>query len=343
MRRFPETLAGIILDSGLKLNAISKASGISHTYLTKLVTGRINRPGKDKIASILLALNHTFGEINDVLAEYDYRPLDLPDIPEILRNNRKRRIEGTTLPLFSHIYMELVLSPMERGGGTKVLVKDRPSALFMPEDLYLQDEYPFDLEQDDRALHVMHQLTLALLQERKAIFEESVHRGNRFETFICARCLEAYLDQALAPPRDAAGEAQRGRITAYFGNAVAALRRCPEQHRTFLVHRCGHLHYQLQDAGGAHPRVFYIGKKPHAFDNPHDSLTIQGFASDAPSTIKVFQRETDLYRRAAIASLARDYPNRLIDHLCALFQKAGLERALLDSAEHAAAGERKMV
>ncbi len=343
MRQFPETLARIILDGGLKLNAISKASGISHTYLTKLVTGRINHPGKDKIASILLALNHTFGEINDVLAEYDYRPLDLPDIPAILRNNRNRRIEGTTLPLFSHIYMELILSPMERGGGTKILVKDRPSALFMPEDLYLQDEYPFDLEQDDRALQVMHQLTLALLRERKGIFEENVRRGNRFETFICARCLEAYLERVLVPVRDAAGELQRERITAYFGNAVAALRDRPEQHKTFLVHRCGHLQYQLQNADGGHPRVFYIGKKPHAFDNPHDSLTIQGFASDAPSTIKVFQRETDLHRRAAIPSLERDYPNRLIDHLCALFQKAGLERALLDSADRAGPAARKMV
>jgi transcriptional regulator with XRE-family HTH domain len=59
MRKYTETLPGIIESSGLNLNQISKVSGISNAYLTKLVKGHINKPGKDKIASILLALNHS--------------------------------------------------------------------------------------------------------------------------------------------------------------------------------------------------------------------------------------------------------------------------------------------
>jgi hypothetical protein len=232
--------------------------------------------------------------------------------------------------------MELILSPMEREGGTKVLVKDRPSALFMPEALYLQDEYPFDLEQDDSALRFMHQLTLALLRERKAVFQESCRRGNRFETFICRRCLSDYLERVLVPARNASEEVQRARIAAYFGNALAAVRARPEQHRTWIVERCGHLHYQLQDADGSHPRVFHIGKKPHAYDNPHDNLTIQGFASDAPSTIKVFQRETELHRQAAIPGLGSAQPDTLIDHVAGLFRRAGLEQALLNRLDQAA-------
>jgi transcriptional regulator with XRE-family HTH domain len=137
MRIFENIIRKIIERSGLKLNTISKTSGISHTYLTKLVNDKINRPGKDKIASIMLALNHSIDEINTVLVGYDYQVLDEPDIPEILENNRKRKIQGNTLSLYDDIHVKLLLSPMERMGGTKILVKKAPSVLFMPEEFYL--------------------------------------------------------------------------------------------------------------------------------------------------------------------------------------------------------------
>ena len=55
-RIFKNQVAEIIGNNMANLNAISHSSGISHTYLTKLVQGHINRPGKDKIASTLLAI-----------------------------------------------------------------------------------------------------------------------------------------------------------------------------------------------------------------------------------------------------------------------------------------------
>ena len=69
MRQFPSTLQNIIKESGLNLNNISQASGVSNAYLAKLSRNEINRPGKDKITSILLSLNHTISEINRVLTE----------------------------------------------------------------------------------------------------------------------------------------------------------------------------------------------------------------------------------------------------------------------------------
>ena len=140
MRQFQNNLKRIIQHSGLKLNIISKTSGVSHTYLTKLIQGYINRPGKDKIASTLLALNFPIEKINAVLADYDYRALNRLDIPGILKNNQKRKIEGNTLGLYDHIHIQLLLAAMERLGGTKILVKNAPSVLFMPEALYLSKD-----------------------------------------------------------------------------------------------------------------------------------------------------------------------------------------------------------
>ncbi|MDT8378129.1 MAG: hypothetical protein RQ739_04480 [Desulfotignum sp.] len=64
MRNFPDTLITIIKKSDLNINQISMISGISNTYLTKLLRHRINHPGKDKISSVLLALNFTITAIN---------------------------------------------------------------------------------------------------------------------------------------------------------------------------------------------------------------------------------------------------------------------------------------
>jgi len=50
MRKFSDTLAEIIEASKMNVNQISKISGFSNTYLTKLIRKKINHPGKDKIA-----------------------------------------------------------------------------------------------------------------------------------------------------------------------------------------------------------------------------------------------------------------------------------------------------
>ena len=71
----------------------------------------------------MLALNFSIDQINDVLAAYDCQALDEPDIPEILENNRKRKIQGSTLSLYDDIHVKLLLSPMERMGGSKILAK----------------------------------------------------------------------------------------------------------------------------------------------------------------------------------------------------------------------------
>ena len=127
MRNFPDTLTKVIEKSDLNVNRISQISGISNTYLTKILKGKINHPGKDKIASVLLALNYKITEINLILAEYDYMPLNHHDIPEILKNNRKRKFEGRVVPQFDSIYFELSMAALEAIGGTKIIVKTRPS------------------------------------------------------------------------------------------------------------------------------------------------------------------------------------------------------------------------
>ncbi len=142
MRSFPDTIIKVIEKSDLNINQISKVSGISNTYLNKLIKKKINHPGKDKIASILLALNYCVTDINTILADYDYMPLNRYDIPEILKNNRRRKFEGRIVPHFDYIYFELVMAALENIGGTKIIVKHRPSGIYIPMALYMMKEFP---------------------------------------------------------------------------------------------------------------------------------------------------------------------------------------------------------
>ena len=331
MRIFKNIIRGIINDSGLKLNTISKTSGISHTYLTKLINDKINRPGKDKIASIMLSLNYSIEEINTVLAGYDYQVLDDPDIPQILENNRKRKIQGNTLSLYDDIHVKLLLSPMERMGGTKILVKKAPSVLFMPDELYLGRKSGTK-EDDPPDKSFYHAFTSALFKERKAIFRKSCREGALFETFICRHCLEEYVKKVMTEtPQD-----RHDLVLRFFANAAAAIRAQPQQHRTWIMERCPWFDYLIQGDDCPSPKVFFFGKKSHAYGNTEGQINLQGFSSDSISMIDLFRKETQLCRKAVGPDLKKGYPLNLIDHWAGLFAPYGKGqafRALIDQAD----------
>ncbi|MEE4112006.1 MAG: helix-turn-helix transcriptional regulator [Desulfobacteraceae bacterium] len=322
MRIFENIIREIINDSGLKLNTISKTSGISHTYLTKLINDNINRPGKDKIASIMLALNHSIEEINTVLAGYDYQALDEPDIPGILENNRKRKIEGNTLSLYDDIHVKLLLSPMERMGGTKILVKKAPSVLFMPDELYLGRKTDTD-DNDPPDKSFYHAFTSALFKERKAIFQMSCNAGARFETYICRHCLEAYVKNVM----DANQGGQPELVLRFFANAAAAIRANPDQHRTWIMERCPWFDYMIQGDDHDDPKVFFFGKKSHDYGSTCEQANLQGFSSDSPAMIDLFRKETRLCRSAIDPQLKKNYPDNLIGFFIGLFRSYGFAEA----------------
>ena len=252
MRKFSETLSAVIESSGLNLNQISNVSGISNAYLTKLIKGNINKPGKDKIASILLALNHSLTDINAILAEYDYMPLNRHDIPDILDNNRRRKFEGRILPQFDNIYFELLMAALENVGGTKILVKHRPSGIFLPTELYMMKEFP--TESDSQAERFYRTFTQDVVAERKALFLENCNRGYRYETYMCKACLEESLARNIGPEAQQADPHKVALHVEFYANAVAATLKAPEQHHHRIVDRCPYFQFQIQDADGEAPK-----------------------------------------------------------------------------------------
>jgi transcriptional regulator with XRE-family HTH domain len=289
MRKFSETLSSIIESSGLNLNQISKVSGISNAYLTKLVKGNINKPGKDKIASILLALNHSITEINAILAEYDYMPLNRHDIPEILDNNRRRKFEGRILPQFDNIYFELLMAALENIGGTKILVKHRPSGIFLPSELYMMKAFP--TESDSDADKFFRSFTRDVVAERKALFLENCNKGNRFETYMCRACLDESLERNIGPEAQKADSHKVDLYAKFYANAVAASLKAPDQHLHRIVNRCTYFQFQIQDAAGKSPKVSYTAMRRHDFIESCEQLTLESFLSDDAAIVALFNNE----------------------------------------------------
>lgn len=322
-RLFSNRIAEIIGRNMANLNAISRSSGISHTYLTKLVQGKINRPGKDKIASILLALNHSIVSINAILAQYDYLPLDLPDIPAILANNTRRKIDGTTLPLYELIYVRLMLASMEQITGTKILTRHSPSSLFMPAELYHgQDSY---YEKDRAARPFYKAFSQTLFQQRKESFLRwEKQRTNRFETYICKACLEDYLDKQLAQSTRSVDTHKQELVVRYFANAIRFIEQRPEQHLTCICDHCSYFIYQIQGVNQKSPKVLYLGKAMHKTGRDPDHMSLQGFVSAHPQVVELYMRETGLCRQTAVAGINDNYPHGLLDYLYGLFEARGL-------------------
>ncbi len=324
MRNFPDTLTKIIEKSDLNVNRISQISGISNTYLTKLLKGRINRPGKDKIASFLLALNYQITDINLILAQYDYMPLNHHDIPEILNNNRKRRFEGRIVPHFDYIYYELALAALESIGGTKIIVKNRPSGIFLPMELYMMKEFP--TEPDDEAARFFMTFTHDVVTERKALFMENCTNGFRYETYMCKDCLEESLEKNLGPAAVKASPVRVELFTKYMANAVSAALKFPEQHLHRVIKRCAGFEFQIQDAQGKNPKVSFTSERKHTYDNTWEQLNMEGFLSNAPGITDLFFNEIEKCRKAVPDTTKINTPQGFHLYIRSLFDTHNLGR-----------------
>ena len=324
MRNFPDTLTKIIEKSDLNVNQISQISGISNTYLIKILKNKINHPGKDKIASVLLALNYRITQINQILAEYDYMPLNHHDIPELLKKNRKRKFEGRILPQFDYIYFELAMAALEVIGGTKIIVKKRPSGIFLPTELYMMKE--FSTESDDEAARFFMTFTHDTIMERKALFMENFIKGFRYETYMCKDCLEESLEKNIGYAAAQASPVKVDLFTRYFANAVSASLKFPDQHLHRVVKRCPRFEFIIQDAHGKNPKVSFTSDRKHSYNNHWEQLNMEGFISNAPGITDLFFNEVGKCRNAMEETAGINTPEGFHAYIRSLFETHNLGR-----------------
>ena len=125
-------------------------------------------------------------------------------------------------------------------------------------------------------------------------------------------------------------------VLQFFANAAAAVRAYPQQHRTWIMERCPWFDYMIQGDDRPLPKVFFFGKKSHAYGDTGGQKSLQGFSSDSISMIDLFRKETQLCRKAVGPDLKKGYPESLIDYWTQLFAPYGKGKAfrvLIDQAD----------
>jgi hypothetical protein len=222
----------------------------------------------------------------------------------------------------------MLLAAFAKIGGTKIILKDRPSALFMPDELYLKNDYPFSYEKDQRAEDFHHAFTLALLKERKSLFVQNWQKGFRFETYICKNCLKEYLHKQLAVDDTPESKQYKNLIVRYFANALGAAIKSPSQHIMKIVERCAYFHMQIQDADGKNPKINFPGRKPHVYNNVYEKKNLEGFSTDSPHLAVIFQTEIDLCKKSADPFIESNYPHNLTDYILGIFETFNLRKKL---------------
>lgn len=270
----------------------------------------------------MLALNFMISDINRVLSGYDYSLLCLDDIPRILNNNKARKIIGGSLPHYDHIYNDLLLVVLERLGGKKILVKDRPSGAFMPHELYLMKEYPF--ETNNTAATFRYQLTEATLKERSAVFLENCTAGSHTETYICRRCFEDYVDTNLGKAAEIHPARRKDLVLRYLANALSLSLKQPQQHQILIMERCPYFHFLMQDADGKKPKVSYPGKKIHSYNNESDKRNLEGFTTDLPQVISHFRHEIEMCKTAVPTEMMINFPQSLNEYFFSIIERYDL-------------------
>lgn len=326
MIKFPQLLNSIIENSGLNLHNINQASGISNTYLAKLTKGLINRPGKNKIASILLALNYSISGINEVLLSYNYQPLHQHDITGILKNNSGRKIEGGNLPQYDHIYFDLFLVALERLGGVKMLVKNRPSGAFMPLELYMTKEFPH--EENDAATIFRYHLTEALVKERSQLFLQNCKSGNRVVAYICTCCFNEYLGRHIGEDARRQNPRKAQLVSQYIANALSLSLKHPQLHQMYIMERCPYFHFQIQDSEGKSPKVSYTGRKMHQFNNQYDKKIVEGFTTDLAHMVGLFKQELTMCHEALLPGMDSNYSKFINNYIQDQFSHHGMAEEL---------------
>jgi len=228
----------------------------------------------------------------------------------------------------------LQLVALERIGGTRVQVKNRPSGIFLPHKLYLLKEYPY--EKDTDAAQFRYRLTASLLKERMQNFLEGLRKGYRLETYICKACFTDYLDRHIDQQAMNEDPDRTELVVHYIANALSLALKRPELHRMYIMERCPYFHFMMQDADSEEPKVSYPGRKMHVYNNQYDKRMLEGFTTDLPPVVQHFRHEIDMCRGAVDQQLVDDYPNRLVEYVCTQFDDYQMGDRLRKSLDHLA-------
>jgi len=245
------TLLQLIEKSGMNRNQVSKISGISNTFLTKLerfeASGEKIKIKRKNLINLAVSLNLNLVEINSMLKEYRHEKISASDTPHFLAASETKTVTGI-IPLFSSLAQEWFLIGMEKElsnteGAFLEWVLDQPThALKSPE--YASFTNRLDSNTDN--IQTVHKdLVTSACAHRRKLITEALERGNCISTYICHGCFERYVKRwEQYNGADIEGN-HKNFIEEHLETLIKYIETYPDHYKLRFLKKCHRLNYEL--------------------------------------------------------------------------------------------------
>jgi hypothetical protein len=340
-------LLTLMQKSGLNRNQVSKISGISNTFLSKVERteegGKRIETKRKALINIAVSLNLSLEEINSLLIEYGHAEVSASDIPYFLAASENQTVTGI-LPLFSSLALEWFLIGMEKKlasteGASLTWVLDQPSHAFKsPEHASFVNELQMN---EKKVLPVHKDLVESACIHRRKLITEALERGNRISTCICSDCLERYLRGWERHKGTDAEGTYKMFLKQHLETLTHYIKTYPDRYQVKLLKKCPRLRYELLyvpvrgDQGEMElklSKVFFLG---HESDCNLDKRIMAGtndfgfgqgfgdligFATDLQNILDLFHKQHSGLEDNFVDPRLED-PQKMVAHIRALMVK----------------------
>ena len=332
--------------SGLNKNQVSKISGISNTFLTKIE--QLERDGnridirRQTLINLAVSLNLSIVEINDLLNDYNHYEVSTSDTPYFLSASERQNVTGI-LPLFSSLALEWFLIGMEKKvagteGASLVYMLDQPSHLLKSPE---HASYVHGNESNDRVIPVYKDLVASACLHRKKLMTEALERGNLISTYICCDCLENYIRRWQKYKGTGIEDKYKAFLKQHFETFIKYIETYPDRYQVKLLNKCQRIKYELlylpelnkqgrdatkiskiffhaHETNCSKSRVVLGGIQDIGFGQGFGNLI--GFATDSKNITEFFHKQ-HLGLMENFTDLRFDTPEKVVAHLRALISE----------------------
>ena len=227
--RLQEYIKELIEESGMTINQVANAAGLSNSYVYSLVKNKELNVGKERLIYFGLGLNKPFDSINNLLDLGGYKKLSLDNEDDVNfflnileESAKKRRIQGIQMLNNGDLTMSHLLLSVENISGNIVIVNDTPSSTLKP--INFINRWQNNSVRENRQLLKINKKIRVF---RKKSFLDRVGRdGCHVHNINCEKCLELYFYRY----KESKGIEQEG-IMQHMFNLIDTIEKYPKTFR----------------------------------------------------------------------------------------------------------------
>lgn len=312
------TIYNLIEKSGMNKNQVSKISGISNTYLSKIeqfeAGGNRIKIKRKTLINIAISLNLSLLEINSLLKEYGHEELSISDSPAFLSASENQSVTGI-IPIFSSLVTGWFLIGIEKAlsvteGASMEYVLDQPTnALKSSEHASFTGGSDFS---NNKLLPLHKDLIESACTYRRKLITQALDRGNCINTYICSNCFERYtLGWERYKGTHINEDKYKVLLREHLETLIKYIETYPDQYRLRFLKKCPRIRYELFYAPIRNEKgvienkiskVIFLGRESlcnadrklwwnHNFGFGQGFGDLLGFATDVQNLMEFFHKQ----------------------------------------------------